>query len=288
MGLFLRRALAVCLLFAVLSLTAPVSKVHGQASVEITDFQYPAHVAQGSEATISFTVSWTGAPEGGHVSIVLAEKGYVRGRVEQPSSCIAPEGYATCEILSPTYSGREYVKFVLDPQPLGKQKFGLVALLSDANGNTLADSGAGNNFFAIYWTSASTTATTTAARTAAETTPVIVQETVSTTQWLTDNWMAIVFGAIVVAALIGLLLAVRMRARASPPAPTQRSTTTAETVVAESSTEVAKPRVRAADPTKFCRHCGARISRDSTFCQECGKEVGGQVLVSDENRTARG
>lgn len=29
--------------------------------------------------------------------------------------------------------------------------------------------------------------------------------------------------------------------------------------------------------TKFCRHCGARIPRDSTFCQECGKEVAGQV-----------
>ena len=163
MGLFLRRAFAVCLLFAVLSLSAPVSEVRGQASVEITDFQYPARVAQGSEATISFTVSWTGAPEGSHVSIVLSEKGYVRGRVEQPSSCIAPEGYATCEILSPTYSGREYVKFVLDPQPLGKHQFGLAALLIDANDNTLATSDLGGKagFFAIIWTSASTTATTT-------------------------------------------------------------------------------------------------------------------------------
>jgi hypothetical protein len=32
--------------------------------------------------------------------------------------------------------------------------------------------------------------------------------------------------------------------------------------------------------TKFCRHCGARISRDSTFCQESGKEVGGQAQTS--------
>lgn len=478
MGLFLRRALAVCLLFAVLSLTAPVSKVHGQASVEITDLQSPAQVAQGSEATISFTVSWTGAPERSHLVIVLAEKGYVKGRVEQPSSCIASEGYAACEILSPTYSGREYVKFVLDPQPLGKHQFGLVALLNDADNNDLADSGGGNNFFAIEWTSASTTktslaatlstysvtidgrwtnenewsdsadvvlsssdrichfrikhdassvyllwdfvadqkiesgmgdagdrvyvgfdvdhdgvvrpnvgpdffvylywwtgqnfevvqgkgvwgdevtrrgieaassiassplspiphviyemkidkesyqignntvgirvaawdaghpstlvnqypansvdddaatwadlsfatATTTTARTTVETTPAMTEEpktaagqgTVSTTQWLTGNWIAIVFGAIVVAALIGLLLAVRMRARASPPAPTQRSTTPAETIVAKPSAEVAEPRVRAAGPTKFCRRCGAKIPRDSAYCEECGTQL---------------
>lgn len=32
---------------------------------------------------------------------------------------------------------------------------------------------------------------------------------------------------------------------------------------------IAKPTV----PTKFCRHCGAKIPRDSMFCEECGKKL---------------
>jgi ribosomal protein L40E len=27
-------------------------------------------------------------------------------------------------------------------------------------------------------------------------------------------------------------------------------------------------------PTKFCRNCGAKIARDSTYCEECGTRLG--------------
>ena len=63
----MRRILAICLIFAVLGSTSPVSQVYSQDDswIAISDFRADSRVALGSDIGVTFTVVWSGRSIGG-------------------------------------------------------------------------------------------------------------------------------------------------------------------------------------------------------------------------------
>ncbi len=83
--------------------------------------------------------------------------------------------------------------------------------------------------------------------------------TATNTQSWIDYGLLLASGTIVVVVIVAALFI--MRRKSVPPTLIQHPAVT--------------PSPALASPTKFCRHCGAKIPRDSKHCEECGARLVG-------------
>lgn len=96
----------------------------------------------------------------------------------------------------------------------------------------------------------------------------IVMESPKTVQaqWITDDSQPyMILGGIGVGVVVVIILALLLMRRKKPPLAVYTSVQTP--------VPTPPPPPLHAAPTKFCRHCGAKIPHDSRFCEECGNRL---------------
>lgn len=86
-------------------------------------------------------------------------------------------------------------------------------------------------------------------------------------QWMTDDSQPyMILGGVGVAVVVVIMLALLMMRRKRPPFAVYP-------MAVQAPVPTAPPPPPLAALTKFCRHCGAKILRDSKFCEECGNSL---------------
>ncbi len=78
--------------------------------------------------------------------------------------------------------------------------------------------------------------------------------------------------------VVGAIVAVVVFTRRKAPAPERKEETPEkpspkEEIPTKPSVQDLKPSLQTETVSKFCRHCGAKIPKDSTFCESCGKKL---------------
>ena len=285
LGLFLRRILTICLVFAVLVLALPVSQVYSEDEswIAISDFRADSRVAIGSDIGVTFTVVWSGKRMGGSLmaDVEYHSGTYVDGTGGSPSchtmvDRITSVPKALCSGPLAYSQGRDTIVFALKVSSVGHYEFAAVATLLDERGNGVYSY---KELFEVEVTSSTlsttttlvalSTSTTTATSTSSYTTTTTIASTsnpISSTRTATaaqstitsaqtawpDYAGVLIFGAMAVVAVVVIALLLFMRSKKGvPPAPAP------------------------AISTKFCMHRGAKIPRGSDFCQECGARLVG-------------